>query len=177
MSKSKIDFLPLQELHIPLLREWLKEPHVAEFWQETDNEEAFRLKFLTKLKERGVTPFIIEVDSKPIGYIQYYETCKAGGGWWPNAKPGTFGIDQFIGDLTMIGRGLGTQIIKKFVDDLFVNPLVIEIITDPDPKNNRAIRAYEKVGFKAIKEIKTPGGDALLMHIQRTTLSTTSDFP
>src|SRR5258708_3500010 len=33
---------------------WLKEPHVAEFWQETENEEAFRQKFLHKLRERGV---------------------------------------------------------------------------------------------------------------------------
>jgi RimJ/RimL family protein N-acetyltransferase len=167
MSKSKIDFLPLQEQHIPLLQKWLKEPHVSEFWQETENEEEFRQKFLNKLPDRGVSPFIISVEAEPIGYIQYYEACKVGGGWWPDAKEGTFGVDQFIGDPSMVGKGLGTTLIKQFVDDLFLNTSVIEIITDPDPQNKRAIRAYEKAGFIALGEIKAPGGDALLMRMGR----------
>lgn len=113
-----IEFLPLQEIYIPLLRKWLKEPHVAEFWQETDDEHEFRQKFLGKLQERGVSPFMIAIDSKPIGYIQCYQANQVGGGWWPEATDGTFGIDQFIGDPTMIGRGLGTKAIKQFVEDL-----------------------------------------------------------
>ena len=168
MTHDEIAFLPLQEKHIPLLRAWLKEPHVAEFWQETENEEEFRQKFLSKLPERGVSPFVIAIDSKPIGYIQYYDACKVGGGWWPDAKEGTFGIDQFIGDPSFIGRGFGTKIINKFVDDLFSRRTFREIITDPEPTNKRAIRAYEKVGFKAVGEIKTPGGDALLMRMERS---------
>lgn len=162
-SGSNIEFIPLREEHIPLLRNWLKEPHVSEFWQETDYEEEFRQKFLSKLPDRGVCPYIIQVNSKPVGYIQHYEAQKVGGGWWPDAEDGTFGIDQFIGEPSLIGRGLGTQIIEKFVNELFQLPSVTKIITDPEPKNMRAIRAYEKAGFKPAGEIKTPGGDALLM--------------
>lgn len=164
-ANDVIEFLPLRDEHIPFLRQWLKEPHVAEFWQETENEEEFRQKFLNKLPDRGVSPFVIALNSKPIGYIQYYEARKVGGGWWPDAHDGTFGIDQFIGDSTLVGRGLGTKIIKQFVDDLFRQPNITEVITDPDPKNKRAIRAYEKAGFAAVGEIKTPGGEALLMKI------------
>jgi hypothetical protein len=29
-------------------------------------------------------------------YIQHYQANKVGGGWWPEAIEGTFGIDQFI---------------------------------------------------------------------------------
>ena len=170
MNGSEIEFLRLQEPHIELLRVWLKEPHVAEFWQETENEEECRQKFLYKLPERGVSPFIISVDSQLIGYIQYYEAPKVGGGWWPDAIAGTFGIDQFIGDKSMIGKGLGTRVIKQFVENLFAESNVIEIITDPEPNNKRAIRAYENVGFKSLGEIKTPGGIALLMRLKRTDL-------
>lgn len=162
-----IEFLPLKENHIPILRKWLREPHVAEFWQETENEDEFREKFLNKLPERGVSAFVILVDSKPIGYIQYYDACKVGGGWWPDAEEGTFGIDQFIGDPDMVGKGLGTEIIKRFVENIFLLSKVSQIITDPEPKNKRAIRAYEKAGFHTVGEIKTPGGDALLMRIAR----------
>lgn len=166
-SDIKIDFIPLASEHIPLLRQWLKEPHVAEFWQEPDDEAEFRDKFLRKLKERSVKPFVIQVDGKPIGYIQSYEANKVGGGWWPNEKPGVHGIDQFIGDPSLVGRGLGTLVIDKFLQKLFSDLSVMEVITDPDPKNGRAIRAYEKVGFLKEGKITTPGEKALLLRISR----------
>lgn len=163
----KISFQPLTSDHIPLLRKWLREPHVAEFWQEPQDEEEFRKKFLHELQERNVRSYIIDFDDQPVGYIQDYEASQVGGGWWPDAEPGTFGIDQFIGDPNFVNKGLGTKMIQAFVQRLFQNPSVIEIIADPDPKNGRAVRVYEKVGFKKMSPIKTPGGEALLMKLKR----------
>jgi len=37
------------------------------------------------------------------------------------------------------------------------------MITDPDPANARAVRAYEKAGFHRDREVDTPDGRALLM--------------
>jgi aminoglycoside 6'-N-acetyltransferase len=37
------------------------------------------------------------------------------------------------------------------------------IVTDPDPANHRAIRAYEKAGFERDRMVDTPDGPALLM--------------
>ena len=36
-------------------------------------------------------------------------------------------------------------------------------MTDPDPANARAIRAYEKAGFRKDRLVDTPDGRALLM--------------
>jgi len=36
-------------------------------------------------------------------------------------------------------------------------------VTDPDPDNPRAIRAYEKAGFVRERLVDTPDGVALLM--------------
>lgn len=166
-NEPLIQFVEFQEAHLSILRSWLREPHVSEFWQESEDDTELREKFLNQLPARGVSAFIISLESRPIGFIQYYEACKIGGGWWLNIGPGTFGIDQFIGDVSMIGKGLGTKIIKQFVEYLFANPNVQEIITDPEPENKRAVRCYEKVGFQRIKEIQTPGGLALLMKIDR----------
>lgn len=163
-------FKPFQAQHILLLQNWLKQPHVAEFWQETDNEEELKQKFLHKLHERDVRPYIVELNGRPIGYIQDYEACKVGGGWWPDVEAGVFGIDQFIGEPELVNRGIGTAMIREFVVGLFTNKAVRQIIIDPDPKNQRAIRAYEKVGFKKEKIIKTPGGAALLMSLTREDL-------
>lgn len=167
MVEHKIEFLPIQERHIPLMLQWMRQPHIAEFWQETEHEEQFRQKYLIELPKRGVSPFIIAINSIPIGYIQSYQANKVGGGWWPDAKEGTFGIDQFIGDPDWVGKGFGTKAINHFVQDIFMQSKVSEIITDPEPKNKKAIHVYEKVGFKAVGEINTPGGKALLMKLKR----------
>jgi aminoglycoside 6'-N-acetyltransferase len=36
-------------------------------------------------------------------------------------------------------------------------------VTDPDPKNARAIRAYENAGFERDRLVDTPDGISLLM--------------
>ena len=37
------------------------------------------------------------------------------------------------------------------------------IVTDPDPANIRAVRAYAKAGFRRERMVDTPDGPALLM--------------
>jgi RimJ/RimL family protein N-acetyltransferase len=159
----RVIFTALQEQHIGLILGWLREPHVRAFWTESENEEEVRRKFLFGLRDRGVSPYIIALDGKPIGFIQSYEACKVGGGWWEGMPPGVFGIDQFIGDPALIGRGVGTVVISKFVEMLLANEAVREIIADPEPHNRRAVRAFEKAGFKSHGKIATPSGKALLM--------------
>jgi RimJ/RimL family protein N-acetyltransferase len=44
---------------------------------------------------------------------------------------------------------------------------VTRIQVDPKPDNPRAIRCYEKAGFRAVREIDTPDGRALLMYCNR----------
>ena len=160
-------FKPFREEHLSLFRQWLNQPHVKEFWQETEDDEKLKTKFITELPNRGVHSYIIQLDGKNIGYIQYYNTQKVGGGWWENEKPGTFGVDLLIGDPAYVGKGLGSKIIKEFIAFMKAEEKSIQsFIIDPDPKNKRAIRAYEKVGFVSEGEIITPGGKALLMRMK-----------
>jgi RimJ/RimL family protein N-acetyltransferase len=160
-------FRPITEADISVLMSWLNEPHVAEFWQESQDIEVFREKFLFGLSGRGVAAYIVELEGRAIGFIQSYEAALVGGGWWPGFSRGIFGIDQFIGEKDLIGRGIGTELIKAFVETLFDDPTVSEVIADPDPNNGRAIRAYEKAGFVKVREITTPGGPAFLMSMKR----------
>jgi RimJ/RimL family protein N-acetyltransferase len=55
----------------------------------------------------------------------------------------------------------------QFVEFLFRDSAVTKIQTDPAPPNLRAIRCYEKVGFRKVDIVDTPDGSALLMVIER----------
>jgi aminoglycoside 6'-N-acetyltransferase len=113
--------------------------------------------------------FIVSVDGRPFGYIQCYalSTWNQGFGEHP---AGTRGIDQFIGEPDLVGRGHGSQFIGRFTLELLGRGTP-RIVTDPDPANLRAIRAYEKAGFSRERLVDTTDGTALLMIRHRSNLS------
>ena len=77
--------------------------------------------------------------------------------------PGLRGIDQSIGEPELLGKGLGTLLVRALGDMLLGDPAVTMLQTDPDPRNLRAIRCYEKAGFRRVREIVTPDGPAVYM--------------
>lgn len=148
-----------------MLHEWLQRPHVAEWWSPTPTFEQVREEFtqlaLPGHRDQG---YIALDGARQIGYIQSYVVKDCGDGWWEDEQdPGARGIDQFIADETMLGRGVGTEMVRAFVALLFGDPTVTRVQTDPDPGNARAIRAYKKAGFQAVRHVDTPDGRALLM--------------
>ena len=150
---------------MPMLHEWLKRPHVAEWWTPAPSLDEVIEEFtpLTRPGHRDQGYIAFDGD-RAIGYIQSYIVKDGGNGWWEEeTDPGARGIDQFLAAGDQLGRGLGTAMVRAFVTRLFEDPAVTKIQTDPDPRNARAIRCYEKAGFRAVREVDTPDGHALLM--------------
>jgi RimJ/RimL family protein N-acetyltransferase len=160
-----IHFKPLAETDLKLLVTWLNKAHVKAWWDERLTPEQIIENYRNRLNDKVTLSFIIYFANRPIGFIQYYHAKQVGNGWWPDAKEGTVGIDQYLGEEGYINKGYGTVIIKQFVRHLFTNALIKKIIVDVDPQNLRAIRCYEKVGFKRVGLIQTPDGLALLMEL------------
>jgi len=57
----------------------------------------------------------------------------------------------FIGETEYQNQGIGTKAIKLLTKYLFEVKSVDVILIDPQTWNSRAIKCYEKCGFKAIK--------------------------
>ncbi len=164
-----ISFRPLRMTDLPLLHEWLCRPHVAEWWSPTPSLEEVEEDFGPLINESSTTkPCIVLFDGTPSGYIQSYVARGSGDGWWEDEQdPGVRGIDQFLAHGDQLGQGLGTAMVRAFVQYLFSDPTVSRIQTDPAPENDRAIRCYEKAGFRATEVVHTPDGPALLMFCDR----------
>jgi len=170
--RSDVTFRPLHERDLPLLADWLDRAHVKAWW---GNGEALRLadirsQYLPRPDAASpVRSYIAQLNGEPIGFAQSYVAMRCGGGWWQEeTDPGVVGIDLFLGDEARLGQGLGTQLAKAFVRQLLLDPGVTKVQTDPDPANARAIRCYEKAGFRRVGIVATPDGPALLMIARRT---------
>ena len=160
-----ITFVPFAAEHAPLMFDWLRRPHVAEWWSEPPSVEEIVDEYVHGSE---VEPYIVQLDDRPIGFIQSYVAAAAGDGWWPEiTDPGVRGIDQFIGEQDCLDRGVGTEMVRAFVARLLDDPDVTMVQVDPSPKNARAIRCYEKAGFRAEGVVTTPDGPALYMTVTR----------
>jgi aminoglycoside 6'-N-acetyltransferase len=153
------EFRPMSPADLPLLRNWLATSHVAQWW----GDAAQQFKLVSEdLEHPAMGQFIVVKDERPFGYLQCYNPAA-----WPDQpfgpQPfGTRGIDQFIGEPDMIERGHGSAFIRTFIDGLMAAGMP-RVLTDPDPANTRAIRAYEKAGFRGDRVVDTPDGRAFLM--------------
>ena len=162
---AMITFRSLAAVDLPILYGWLARPHVSEWWGEPEsfaNLEAYYMPMIaTESTTRG---YIASLGEQPIGFIQSYVVLGSGAGWWEQeTDPGARGIDQFLANVEQLGRGLGSAMVRSFVEGLFCDDSVTKVQSDPAPDNLRAIRSYARVGFLPQGEVMTPDGRALLM--------------
>ena len=152
-------FRPFTADDLPLARRWLETPHCREWWGGPDEEEA---GLRDDLNDPRMDQWIATLDGRPFGYIQDYDPLAWGGHHFGFLPAGARGIDQFIGEPEMLGRGHGSAMVRLHTDALFARGAPAVGI-DPDPANARAIRAYEKAGFVRVGEQDTEWGYCLLM--------------
>jgi aminoglycoside 6'-N-acetyltransferase Ib len=175
MPNTEFTFRPLTDADLPMLHDWLSRPHVAEWWGTLPTFAELGDEYGPLI--RGEVPhqaFIALANGSPLGFIQSYVPSDTHDeGWWLDEHdPGVRGIDQFLANEHQLGKGLGTAMIRAFIARLLDDPSVTRIQTDPSPHNGRAIRSYEKAGFREVQEVETPDGRALLMYCDRPAVRT-----
>ncbi len=158
--QAQFTFKPLSPEDFPLLLSWLAQPHVKAWWDDGDDTlDKVALHFGDMCgqspEEQGFlacyqeTP---EATAVPIGYIQYYLLPDGGAG-----------LDVFLGEAAFLNRGIGTRLIQAFLERLLAWHNPAYFVIDPEPENTRAIRCYEKVGFRHYETIRTEEGKRAYM--------------
>jgi aminoglycoside 6'-N-acetyltransferase len=152
-------FRRLQTVDLPLVARWQSRPHVARWWREPADIGSVTSRYSPSIDGRDPTEvFIVEFDNEAVGLIQRY--LLADNPEWAVAigiQNGA-GIDYFLGEQSLVGKGLGTRTIARFAEDTFVRyPAVPLIVAAPQQDNMASWRALEKAGFQRIaaKELES----------------------
>jgi len=141
-----------------LFKRWLVSPHIDGWWADAETEIAL-------IEEDWDNPAIdmniVELNGTPFAYIQDYDAHAYFMPQYSDVPQGARAIDTFLGDPSYLNAGHGSGYIAQRITALAKRYGVV--VTDPDPKNERAIRAYTRAGFR--KNRITIGEDGDLVQV------------
>jgi RimJ/RimL family protein N-acetyltransferase len=158
-AAASVHFRKLVADDLPLLHDWLGREHVSCWWGDRGSLEATAAEYLPAIEGSDPTDlFAIVVDDRDVGLIQTYLVDD-----YPEwaaligAGPEAAGLDLFLADETLLGQGLGTEVIRHFVATVvFARDATLSCVADPDVRNVPSLRAFEKAGFTAAKRFLDP---------------------
>ena len=142
---------------------WLGRAHVSKWYAPAPSSFA---EVVAKYGPRtapgnAVRAFIVTLDGADVGYIQTYAidefpeyAAQLGCG------AGAAGMDLFIADQWRMNHGLGSAVVRRFVDEVvFAQHGIDTCLAGPSEGNAASIRAFEKAGFTRWKLVKTGGSE------------------
>lgn len=163
---ARIAFRRLAASDFQSLYLWLSRPHVAKWYADAPRTFAEMVAKYGPRTEEGcpVRAFIASVDGADCAYIQAYRIDAFpdyGGGI--ECAHDAEGIDLFIGDAWRQGYGLGTRMLRLFVEQEVFARGASECLADPAEGNEACIRALEKAGFSRWKRVQPEGSEPRLL--------------
>ena len=157
INKNNIRIRTLNDSDFPLLLKWLTDDRVLEFYGGRDKKYSLEdiKEHFSKKWESELFRVIIEYEDKPIGYGQIYKMYDElyDEYHYPKSSETVYGMDQFIGEVDYWSKGIGTEYTKMIFDFLKKEKNADAVILDPHKDNLRAIRMYQKAGFRIIEDL------------------------
>jgi RimJ/RimL family protein N-acetyltransferase len=156
-----ITFIKASPEHLPLIMSWLNEPHMIEFWDNSQEHKDDIANFVHGRKQTyfggAFTYWIGCLDGTPYALILSEELTKATEDLpelhYQHLSDSsiTVGLDFGIGSPEHIGKGLAVPTLKAFMSFYKSRvPKVESFLIDPDSNNPRAVHVYEKAGFVSV---------------------------
>ena len=143
-----------------LVHDWLQRPHVSRWWAERRTYEDVVAHYLPAIEGTDPTDhYLVLLDGRPVGMLQTYLVSD-----YPTyaeqiriSDSATAGADILIGEEELTGQGLGTEVLRRFVDDVvFARSQTTACVADPDERNVASLRAFEKAGFHVERTFVDP---------------------
>ena len=141
---------------LPVMLKWLTDKRVPEFYEGRDARftmDTLSARYPEKIP--GGFRVIIEYRDRPVGYGQAYQLSGEMFDEYDYPDDGVvvYAMDQFIGEPDYWNRGIGTAFLRMMIAYPETGKGAERVLIDPRQNNPRAIRAYEKAGFRIIKAL------------------------
>lgn len=157
ITNGDIRIRSMTDSDYPIMLKWLTDDRVLEFYEGRDTHfDSVTLKsHFSEVWDTVHYRVIFAYKGKAIGYGQIYKLNDEmyEEYHYPQNGETVFATDQFIGEPEYWSRGIGTKYMQTVLDFLKTAENADAVILDPHKSNARAIRAYEKAGFKIIAEL------------------------
>jgi aminoglycoside 6'-N-acetyltransferase len=163
-----IRFRPLEESDLPQVGAWLRTEHVAEWWRDP-LEVAVEKRGEAIEGRRRVEQYVILDDGRSLGMIQTYRVADhPDWGELIGVEPEAAGVDLFVGEPDAVGRGLGPEILREFAHTIvFSRAETTAVVATVEEANRRSWRAFEKAGFRHVRDVEEDGLPHRLMRLER----------
>lgn len=165
LAGERVTLRPLRDGDLPRLLEILAEDGVRRWWGDPD-EARLRRDYLSEGSDAG---FTILRGGETVGFVAYWEEDD------PDYRHA--GMDIFVATASQ-GQGLGRDALLTLARHLIAERGHHRLVIDPAAANERAIAAYEKLGFHRVgvmrRAQRLPGGDwhdCLLMDLLASELA------
>jgi aminoglycoside 6'-N-acetyltransferase len=139
-----------------MLRRWLADPEIETWWGSRAGAEA---AIALAMESPSALCRIIEHAGQAIGYTHAVDV-----GLWNETLPevipsGCWDLDTFIGDASYRRRGIGQRAIELLAQEVFTTTLAVACCIFTSVKNEAAVRAYERAGFRWVSVWNDPTHD------------------
>jgi aminoglycoside 6'-N-acetyltransferase len=153
----RFTFRRLTRSDFAMVATWLAEPHVRRWWNHDVTEEAVERDFGRSADgDEPSEDHVAMLDGQPIGLLQYARFAD-----YPeyldelspvyDVPDGAVSIDYLIGDPSLVGRGLGTAMIRAFVTRVWRTDAAASCIVVPvNTANEASWRALLAAGFRLV---------------------------
>ena len=139
---------PMTRDDLALVAGWLDTPHARQWWSDPAEQTAL---VTGDLDQPLMDQQIACLDDRPFGYLQSYPVHA-----WPAGAPHlvdfplrTVAVDCFVGPPGLLGQGHGSTMVRIYAD-MLLGRGAPQVLIDPDPENERAVRAYRRAGFQDV---------------------------
>jgi aminoglycoside 6'-N-acetyltransferase len=143
---------------------------VRRWWGSEESYDEIAEHYLPAIEGKEPTDlYIVLLDDQSIGFIQsYLISDHPDYAALVGAGEGVAGVDLLIGYAELTGQGIGSEILRRFVDEVvFASPTTTSCLADPDVRNVAAIRAFEKAGFRVVREFLDPADGQMHSLVRR----------
>ena len=142
---ADIRLRPVSDADWPLIRGWLGRADIERWWGPKASSEAAVIMAMSS--EQAICRMIM-ADGESVGYAHAVDAMLWGETLPDGLAPGTWDIDLFIASPKFRGQGLGQRALGLIRDEVFATTLAVAVCIFASIANERAVRAYEKAGFR-----------------------------